>query len=54
MMVWSSEVWAEMGYESKKKEDKNNPWAICNAQGLKGDKLERCIMDVKKKTGYKE
>jgi len=27
----------------------NNPWAICHAQGLTGDKFERCVMDIKAK-----
>jgi hypothetical protein len=24
-----------------------NPWAVCNAQDLEGDKFERCVQDVK-------
>lgn len=32
-------------------EKQDNPWAICNAQGLSGQKLEDCIMEVKEKMG---
>jgi hypothetical protein len=32
----------------------DNPWAICHAQGLEGDKFERCVMHVKEKFGKQE
>ena len=40
--------------EAKKKE--NNPWAICTSSVGRDDKAkyERCVLKVKKKTGYKE
>ena len=28
-----------------------NPWAVCNSQGLSGDKLESCILHVKEQQG---
>jgi hypothetical protein len=37
--------------EATKSSDKNNPWAICHAQGLEGDKFESCVMDLKDKFG---
>ena len=33
--------------------EKKNPWAICHAQGLKGDKFEKCVLAVKKQYGIK-
>ena len=38
-----------------KEEDENNPWAICQSKlgSKKTDKLERCIMKLKKKYGTK-
>lgn len=36
-------------YENIKKTQRNNPWAICHTQGLKGKKFERCVKDIKKK-----
>lgn len=37
-------------------EKKNNPWAICTSSVGRKDKkkYERCVMKVKKQTGYKE
>jgi hypothetical protein len=37
-------------------EKKKNPWAICgaNIKDQKSAKFERCVMKVKKKTGYHE
>ena len=42
--------------ETKKKKAKGNPWAICTASVGRDDKAkyERCVMKVKKKTGYHE
>jgi hypothetical protein len=51
-------IWKHDGFTDKivgklplptiKTESKNNPWAICHAQGLTGDKFERCVHDIKK------
>mgnify|MGYP001559044192 CR=1 FL=1 len=35
-------------------ERQDNPWAICHAQGLEGQKFEDCVRHVKEKLGYKE
>lgn len=35
----------------EKEEVKDNPWAICHAQGLSGEKFEDCVMAVKRKLG---
>jgi hypothetical protein len=41
--------------EEPRKEEQDNPWAICRAQGLEPgtDKFERCVMAVKKRFGMK-
>jgi len=32
----------------------NNPWAICHAQGLEGEKFESCVLQIKEKLGIKK
>jgi hypothetical protein len=38
-------------WKSKEIAKQNNPFAICHAQGLTGDKYEDCVMDLKQKFG---
>lgn len=55
-MLKKASGWATPEQKQKLDEKKVNPWAVCHASTgpEKGEKFEKCVMDVKKKQGMKE